>query len=305
MASAATSARQVFRASQVMWGIVFIILQSQLSLPGSVRMILLIKTSWQGWAFRWTASTTTKSSGSFPFNLASEFEVDNVEGQGWMHSLGLHFDFGDRCTARSKTTRAWTLWMATRGLLRRRRVCGRLLRVWLGLANFHFQLARPGLSALSATYKFAAEHLDHRAPMWASVRSELRDVLGLIFLVEVDMSAPLCSEVHVGDSSDGGYALMSTQASHADVREALRHRERWRFRYGSEPSPQPQFDAEPLGYAGQTPLAGLGTRTQYGKELTCALDAALQDPLFGGRSGGGGKDRDSRPCHTSVGGLVG
>ena len=215
--------------------------------------------------------------------LGIPFEVDNVEGQRWMHSLGLHFEFGDRCTARSKTSRAWALWMATRGLLRRRRVCGRLLRVWLRLVNFHFQLARPGLSTLSVTYKFAAENLDRRAPMWASVRSELRDVLGLIFLVELDMSAPLCPEVHVGDSSDRGYALMSTQASHTEVREAVRHRERWRFRHSAEPPPLPVHDdieTEPLGYVGQTPLAGLGTQTQFGKELTRALDAALQDPLF-------------------------
>ena len=118
-----------------------------------------------------------------------------------------------RCTVRAKTERAWMLWAATRGLLRRRRVSGRVLQVWLGLANFHFQLSRPALSVLSATYKFAAEHRDHRAPSWPSVRSELRDALGLIFVVEFDMSAPLCPEVHIGDSSDRGYALRVTQAS--------------------------------------------------------------------------------------------
>ena len=93
----------------------------------------------------------------------------------------------------------------------------------------------------------------------------------------------LCPKVHVGDSSDRGYALMSTQASHAEVREALRRRERWRFRHSAEPPPLPVHDdieAEQLGYVGQTPLAGLGTQTQFGKELTRALDVALQDPLF-------------------------
>ncbi|CAE7187344.1 unnamed protein product [Symbiodinium necroappetens] len=215
--------------------------------------------------------------------LGIPFEVDDVEGQGWMHSLGLRFDFGDRCTARSKASHAWSLWMATRGLLRRRRVSGRLLRVWLGLTNFHFQLARPALSTLSATYKFTAEHLEHRAPLWASVRSELRDVLGLIFLVEVDMSAPLCTEVHVGDSSDRGYALMSTTSSHKEVREALRHHERWRFKHSTEPLPSPLFDCAetgPLGYIGQSPSSGLGKTTQFGKELAAALDSSLRDPLF-------------------------
>ena len=88
--------------------------------------------------------------------LGIPFEIDHVEHQGWMHSLGLHFSFQERCTARAKTDRAWTrtLWCMTRGLLRRRRHSGRLLQVWLGWVNFHFQLLRPALSALSAIYKF-------------------------------------------------------------------------------------------------------------------------------------------------------
>ena len=218
--------------------------------------------------------------------LGIPFEIDHVEQQGWMHSLGLHFSFQGRCTARAKTDRAWTLWCMTRGLLRRRRLSGRLLQVWLGLVNFHFQLVRPALSALSAIYKFTAEHLDRRGTLWPSARAEMRDVLGLIFLVEFDMSAPLCREVHVGDSSDRGYALMSTQAGHSELRDALLHRERWRFYESSEPLPCPHFagDAseveDKLGVLGSAPSAGVGNLTQYGKDLAHRVDNAYQDLLF-------------------------
>ncbi|CAE7381652.1 unnamed protein product [Symbiodinium microadriaticum] len=127
---------------------------------------------------------------------------------------------------------AWQLWFATRGLLRRGRISGQLLRVYLGLASFHFQLMRPALSIFSACYHFAAENIGRRRPVWPSVREESR------FLVEYDMSAPFCEEVHIGDSSDKGCGYR-----HAELR---RHRERWRFITVEEPDtrPIPQAVAE-------------------------------------------------------------
>ena len=38
-------------------------------------------------------------------------------------------------------------------------------------------------------------------------------MMGLIFTVEKDLASPVNSEVHVDDSSDRGYGLMSTFAS--------------------------------------------------------------------------------------------
>ena len=93
-------------------------------------------------------------------DLGIPFEVDGVEHCQHMDSLGLRLSFdGGRSTAMAKPDRAWKLWHATRGLLRRRRLSGELLRVYLGLANFHFQLMRPALSIFSACYKFAAESI--------------------------------------------------------------------------------------------------------------------------------------------------
>ena len=216
-------------------------------------------------------------------DLGIPFEVDGVESQRQMDSLGLRLAFDERCTATAKPQRAWKLWLATRGLLRRRRVCGRLLRVYLGLTNFHFQLLRPAMAVFSASYKFAAQTGDRRSPIWPSVRGELRQALGLIFLVEHEMSAPFCKEVHIGDSSDRGYALMYTQASHRELQAALDHREKWRFipQLNTNELALPKAPAdEPSGFVGQMPGAGVGTRTSYGRNLSEKADHEYPTELF-------------------------
>ena len=53
--------------------------------------------------------------------------------------------------------------------------------------------------------------------------------LGLLFLAEVDLAAPYCRDVGCGDSSGFGHALLRRQATDQELREAMRHRERWRF----------------------------------------------------------------------------
>ena len=218
--------------------------------------------------------------------LGIPFEVDGVEHLHHMDSLGMRLSFDKgRSTAMAKPERAWKLWHATRGLLRRRRLSGELLRVYLGLANFHFQLMRPALSVFSACYKFAAENVGRRATVWPTVRTELRLALGLIFLVEFDMSSPVCSEVHIGDSSDRGYGVLATDATRAELRRALLHHERWRFLLTSEPDLSgehaPEVGAgEHLGFRGGTPPAGLGGGAQYGQDLAARADEAYANRLF-------------------------
>ena len=86
------------------------------------------------------------------------FEVDEVANEPQLDTLGMTFSFDNGVRVRGKRARVWRLWGATRALLRRRRVSGETLRIWLGHVNFHFLLARPLLSTLSATYKFAITH---------------------------------------------------------------------------------------------------------------------------------------------------
>ena len=162
------------------------------------------------------------------------FEITDHAGSSSVETLGLEFMFGDRITLTNKKSRAWSLYLATKGILRRKRVSGDLLRIWLGHVNFFFQLARPALSALSATYKFAARHLGRRGAIWPNVRHELRTVMGLIFLVEYDLAPARSELVHLGDSSVHGFSIMSTQATRDEIDLELKVRERWRFLEGRQ-----------------------------------------------------------------------
>jgi len=214
--------------------------------------------------------------------LGIPYDIDDVHDKVEVESLGMKFDFAGRVAAMPKPRRTWRLWLATRCLLKRRRVHGKVLQVWLGHVTHHFALTRCCMSSLSACYRFAEEHKGHRAVVWPSVKKELRHCLGLFFLVEMDLSAPTSPEVHVGDSADLGYSLMTTQASHEEIRAELRFKERWRFITSSEPVrscplPPPQgecqssaFVTDPLQefhYMGSRRNAGLGRSTQFGRWL--------------------------------------
>ena len=220
-------------------------------------------------------------------SLGIPFVVDNVETALVTDSLGMTLDFRDQCRARPKSRRAWRLWFAIHEVLKRHRLHGRMLQVLLGHLVHHFQLAKPALSILSACYRFVADHWFHRAPIWSSVKRELRQCLGVLFIVEYNMSARTCCEVHLGDSSDMGYSLMVTTATHKEVREAMKDREKWRFITSMEPAPLPaQVHGEPFGaefndtdwknedhngtgshYAGCSAQPSAGATTQYGREL--------------------------------------
>lgn len=222
-------------------------------------------------------------------HLGIPFDVDDVSGEATVDTLGLTFHFGDDgVTVRAKRERAWKLWLTTRALLRRRRISGEMLRVWIGHINFHFLLARPLLSCLSACYAFASKHRHHRYPMWDSVRKELKLILGLIFTVEKKLSSPVNREVHVGDSSDRGYGLMSTHASTKHVQQELEHKEKWRFIVSDEPSLshggggplEAECDGSGIEFNGSTAQAGVGSLTKYGKQLAERLEEEENTPLF-------------------------
>ena len=209
------------------------------------------------------------------------FEVDNIEGAATMDTLGLTFDFSQGVVVRAKKERAWRLWHATRALLRRRRISGDTLRVWLGHVNFHFLLCRPALSSISSCYRFAIDHLGHRFPMWPSVRKEMKQVLGLIFVVEKNLSSPVNPEVHVGDSSDKGYGMLHTFATVEQVKRELRFKERWRYLESEEVEMQSVQQGSPMGlddlednhvFKGACGNAGFGPVTAYGAQLKQQLE---------------------------------
>ena len=65
-------------------------------------------------------------------SLGIPFEVDNVDGCTTLDTLGLTFSVKGGVRVKARSDRAWRLWGATRALLRRRRISGEVLRVWLG-----------------------------------------------------------------------------------------------------------------------------------------------------------------------------
>jgi hypothetical protein len=147
-----------------------------------------------------------------------------------------------------------------------------MMRVWLGHVVNHFQIMRSGLSCLHACYRFTQQALGRRVPVWPSVRYEMRLVMGLVFVGQADWGAAHWPEVYLGDSSTYGMALMSTQASTREVRQAMEFREKWRLveveeEGGNEPlgvHTLAEVDHEIRGYA---PGASLGLSTKFGQRL--------------------------------------
>lgn len=65
--------------------------------------------------------------------------------------------------------------------------------------------------------------------MSGSVKRELRMVVGLLFLVEVQLAASYADVVYCGDSSANGFAFDWTRLTAEEQRPLFRFRERWRF----------------------------------------------------------------------------
>ena len=211
--------------------------------------------------------------------LGIPYEVDEVDGKLEVESLGMRFDFNGRVAATPKPSKTWRLWLATRQLMSRGKIHGRAMQIWLGHVTHHFALAKSCMACLSACYRFAEDHKHHRSQVWPSVRKEMRQVLSLLFLVEYDLSASTCPEVHLGDSADYGYSLMVTSASHEDIRAELRYKERWRFIVSDEPLPgepvplpdhvetEGKCDVQQFHHLGSTFEPGVAQQTTYGQQL--------------------------------------
>ena len=72
--------------------------------------------------------------------------------------------------------------------------------------------------------------------VWETVRYEMWHALGLLLLTTIDLDARYRKEVGIGNSSDKGYCVMSTQASVREIRREWVWWERWRF-LRLEPAP--------------------------------------------------------------------
>ncbi|CAE8612690.1 unnamed protein product, partial [Polarella glacialis] len=228
--------------------------------------------------------------------LGIPFVVTHKSSQSYLDTVGLRFDFARRALMH-KSRRCWRLRLATLALLRRRKVRGSVLQVWGGHVIHHFSLLRPGMSCLHSFYRFIEFAGNEQKVLWPSVRQEMRLVIGLVFLGEAHLGAPIHENVYLGDSSTYGFSLMVTKSSQQEVRQATLHRERWRFiapdvelgaplvspldfstlgglsPLGGDVAPPPGLSPPGAheissGWSrGSCPGAGFGTSTQYGRQL--------------------------------------
>ncbi|CAK0791995.1 unnamed protein product, partial [Prorocentrum cordatum] len=146
-----------------------------------------------------------------------------------LETVGVEIDL-KKGKLRNKASRVWRIDLATRALLRRGKMRGGHMEVWLGHAVSLLMLARPGYAAPSATCRFAEVARGVRTPLPREVMHEMRLVVGLVWLAEVDLAAPYVPRVYASDSADNGHGLMYKRASDEEMQSAFRWKERWSFK---------------------------------------------------------------------------
>lgn len=141
------------------------------------------------------------------------------------------------------------------------------MEIWLGHVVNLFQLNPECLSILSMAYRFVKSGVAS-GPIWPGLRQEMRAVMGVLFLLEIDLGARYGEEVFCGDSSSEGFAVHVTKASPEELREAWRWREKWRYRrVFAVPELPSVVDPESVYVLGGHPRAGLGSATGFGRAL--------------------------------------
>ena len=178
-----------------------------------------------------------------------------------IEALGLRFEpRKPRYILRHKDERLWRFYHASQELLALSRWKGQALSVWVGHATHISALAPCLLSILDEAYKFVETHRAGSARPSSTLRWEIAVFADLCFLASCDLGSSFDPEVYVGDSSNYGYALMSTWATDEEMADAARHKEKWKLRKVAPPT-NPCFFAgglctEEFGAAGVLPDHG-------------------------------------------------
>lgn len=152
----------------------------------------------------------------------------NDEPTDRFETVGVIMDFA-KGYVRNKPFRIWRTFLAGQELLRRKKVPGKLVEIWLGHITSLFMLSSHGLAAFFHIYRFVEQFRDGRGVLWSSVREEIRTALGLVWLCGSYIRFDPIFQVDAGDSSSGAFALMTTWCSHREVSEICMWREGWRF----------------------------------------------------------------------------
>ncbi|OLQ04427.1 hypothetical protein AK812_SmicGene12519 [Symbiodinium microadriaticum] len=136
----------------------------------------------------------------------------------------------DLLASRVTPERYHNLRQAIEGLLRRRKVSGRLVECIVGHATFVGLMCRPILSIFNTVYRYVHAHYWKPSVLWDSVREELTMFRGLMIYLHSEWVRPWSNYVSATDASLRGYGVVSSFWKVADVAAVGRELERSRFK---------------------------------------------------------------------------
>ena len=145
-----------------------------------------------------------------------------------LESVGCVLDF-ERGVLHNKAQRVWRFHLASRALLRRNKLKGKILQIWAGHFTALCSHTPWGLACLQHIYRFIEASKEKRIKVWASVRREIKLAASVVWLAWRDLSAPFADVVEAGDSSTAGYAMTACKPGERLIRQATQVHERWRF----------------------------------------------------------------------------
>ena len=140
---------------------------------------------------------------------------------------------GDLKAVRVTPERYWRLRRAVEGILRRKRVSGRILEVVLGHITFCCLCNRQLLCIFASIFKYIRSNYYFPTILWDSVRQELEAFKGLMIFLQTNWWKPWNSLVSSSDSSLEGYGVSVSFWKSQDVAECGRRLERGRFKKAS------------------------------------------------------------------------
>ena len=136
----------------------------------------------------------------------------------------------DLLASRISPERYHNLRQALEGLLRRRRVSGRLLEVVVGHATFVGLTCRPTLCVFNTVYRFIHAHYWQPTRLWETVREEISVFKGLMIFLHAEWCRPWNGYVVATDASLHGFGVVSSHWKVDDVATVGRELERGRFK---------------------------------------------------------------------------
>ena len=131
---------------------------------------------------------------------------------------------------RISAKRFWRTRGALIHLCNKRQASGQMLEIVIGHATFAGLLRREVLSVFHTVYKFMREHYLTPAPLWPSVREELKTFAGLMVFLVSSWVMPWNSVVSCSDACEEGYGVCTRWLPPDLVARVGRTRERDRYR---------------------------------------------------------------------------